>query len=276
MISLLINDYLSYIIMMLLAAIPVGFFAGLFGIGGGLISVPFLFFIFDLLEIEKNYLMHLSVGTAFSITIMTSLASVLTHMKHNAVNLDILKIYGLAVIFGVFAGTFLAANVNTKFLILFFSIIVYFFSVYLFVQKEKNIKIIPNFSFSIKIFLGFVSGLISAPMGITGAMMNVPILKYFGYEIKMAIGSAAAVGFVISLFGSIGFFISGLALDANLPLSVGFINIPAFLIFVPITTFMARVGANTVHNMDRSKIQKYFGIFLFLIASKFLFEYFNH
>ena len=78
MISLLINDYLFYIIMMLLAAIPVGFFAGLFGIGGGLISVPFLFFIFDLLEIEKNYLMHLSVGTAFSITIMTSLASVLT------------------------------------------------------------------------------------------------------------------------------------------------------------------------------------------------------
>ena len=74
--------------MMLLAAIPVGFFAGLFGIGGGLISVPFLFFIFDLLEIEKNYLMHLSVGTAFSITIMTSLASVLTHMKHNAVTVS--------------------------------------------------------------------------------------------------------------------------------------------------------------------------------------------
>ena len=76
--------------------------------------------------------------------------------------------------------------------------------------------------------------------------MNVPVLRYFGYPIKKAIGSAAAIGFsIISLFGAIGFLISGSFLNANLPLSIGFINIPAFLIFIPITTFMARVGANT-------------------------------
>ena len=103
--------------------------------------------------------------------------------------------------------------------------------------------------------------------------MNVPILKFFGYSINKAIGSAAAIGFLIALFGAIGFIISGSYLEARLPLSIGFLNIPAFLIFIPITTFMARIGARTVHRIDKNKISKILGIFLLLIASKFLFEY---
>ena len=79
---------------MIVAAIPVGFFAGLFGIGGGLISVPFLFFIFDFLNLTNDYTMHLAVGTAFFITIFTSTASVLTHRKHHAVDFGVLKIFG--------------------------------------------------------------------------------------------------------------------------------------------------------------------------------------
>ena len=89
-----------------MAAIPVGFFAGLFGIGGGLISVPFLFFIFDFLDLSDDYTMHLAVGTAFFITIFTSTASVLTHRKHNAVDFGVLKIFGLFVILGVFLDLF--------------------------------------------------------------------------------------------------------------------------------------------------------------------------
>ena len=105
--------------------------------------------------------------------------------------------------------------------------------------------------------------------------MNVPILKFFGYSINNAIGSAAAIGFVIALFGAIGFLITGTFIDVNLPLSVGFINIPAFLIFVPITTVMAKVGANTVHKINKNKITKLFGIFLFIVGSIFLYRYFN-
>ena len=80
-------------------------------------------------------------------------------------------------------------------------------------------------------------------MGIGGAIMNVPILKFFGYSINKAIGSAAAIGFLIALFGAIGFLFTGSYLKTNLPLSVGFLNMPAFIIFIPITTFMARIGA---------------------------------
>jgi len=110
-------------------------------------------------------------------------------------------------------------------------------------------------------------------MGIAGAVMNVPILKYFGYSINKAIGSAAAIGFLIAASGAIGFLISGNFLKTELPLSFGFINIPAFLIFIPITTLMARVGAKTVHKIDKNKIINLFGIFLIIVAIKFLYEY---
>jgi uncharacterized membrane protein YfcA len=105
--------------------------------------------------------------------------------------------------------------------------------------------------------------------------MNVPILKFFGYPINKAIGSAAAIGFIIALFGAIGFLISGSYLNANLPLSIGFLNIPAFLIFFPITTFMARLGAKASHRINKKKMTKYFGLFLIIIGTKFLYEYFN-
>ena len=106
--------------------------------------------------------------------------------------------------------------------------------------------------------------------------MNVPILRYFGYPINKAIGSAATIGFIISLLGTLGFLTSGSFLKANLPLSIGFINIPAFLIFIPITMFMARVGANTLHMLDKNKVQKFFGIFLYVVGTIFLYRYLNY
>ena len=258
---------------MALTAVPVGFVAGLFGIGGGLITVPFLYYIFDQLGIDPQYIMHLAVGTSFAIIIPTSTVSVLTHHKFKAVDFDIVKSYGIFVVFGVIIGTIFAASLKTKSLVLFFSIVILFLGIYLLLLKEKEKNIIIKIKLHLKIILGFIVGFISAPMGIGGAVMNVPILKFFGYSINKAIGSAAAIGFLIALFGATGFLISGSYLKTNLPLSIGFLNIPAFLIFIPITTFMARIGARTVHKIDKNKISKFFGIFLLLIAAKFFYEY---
>ena len=132
---------------------------------------------------------------------------------------------------------------------------------------------IKKIKLSLKVILGFVVGFISAPMGIGGAVMNVPILKYFGYPIKKAIGSAATIGFIIALCGAIGFCFSGSILNAKLPLSIGFINIPAFLIFIPITMFMAKVGANYAHKIDKTKLQVFFGIFLYVVGTIFVLRY---
>ena len=260
---------------MVITAIPVGFVAGLFGIGGGLITVPFLYYIFNYLEIDPQYVMHLAVGTSFAIIIPTSIVSVLTHHKFKAVDFDVVKSYGIFVVLGVIIGTFFAAMLKTKSLILFFSIIITFLGIYLLLIKERENNITVSIKLHLKIIFGFIVGFISAPMGIGGAIMNVPILKFFGYSIYKAIGSAAAIGFLIALFGALGFLISGSYLKTNLPLSIGFLNIPAFLIFIPITTFMARIGARTVHRIDKNKISKFFGLFLLIIATKFLFEYFK-
>ena len=260
---------------MALTAIPVGFAAGLFGIGGGLITVPFLFYIFGTLDLDQSYIMHLAVGTSFAIIIPTSIVSVMTHYKYKAVDFDIVKNYGIFVVIGVIFGTIFAATLITKTLVLFFTLVIFFLGLYLLILKEKETNVSIKIKLQFKILLGFIVGFISAPMGVGGAFMNVPILKFFGYSINRAIGSAAAIGFVIAVFGAVGFLVSGSYLKVNIPLSIGFLNIPAFLIFVPITTFMARIGARTVHKIDKKKISKYFGIFLLIVALKFLFEYFK-
>ena len=267
------NQLIFFLSIMIITAIPVGFVAGLFGIGGGLITVPFLFYIFGKFGFDQSYIMHLAVGTSFAIIIPTSMVSVFTHNKFKAVDFSIVKSYGIFVVLGVILGTIYAATLETESLVLFFSIVIFLLGLYLFFLKEKESNVSIKIKLVYKIFLGFVVGFISAPMGIGGAIMNVPILKFFGYSINRAIGSAAAIGFLISIFGAIGFLITGSYLKTNIPMSLGFLNIPAFLIFIPITTFMARIGARTAHSINKNRISKYFGIFLIIVASKFLYEY---
>jgi len=269
------SDIIYLIFIMIITAIPAGFAAGLFGIGGGLITVPILFYIFSTSGIEAAYLMHLAVGTSFGIIIPTSIVSVLTHHQHKAVDFNIVKGFGFFVAIGVILGTIFAAILKTKLLILFFTIVVYILAFYLLFLKEKETNIEIKMGLLSKAISGIISGFISAPMGIGGAIMNVPILKFFGYPINKAIGSAAAIGFIIALFGAAGFLISGSFLNVDLPLSIGFLNIPAFLIFFPITAFMARLGAKASHRIDKMKMTKYFGLFLIVIGTRFLYEYFK-
>ena len=258
---------------MIITAIPAGFAAGLFGIGGGLITVPILFYIFGAAGIEPEYLMHLAVGTSFAIIIPTSMVSVYTHHTHKSVDTNIIKTYGLFVITGVLLGTTFAALTKTKSLVIFFTVVVFFLATYLLINSNQQKKSKKKFKLFFRIIFGLISGFISAPMGIGGAVMNVPILKYFGYPIKKAIGSAATIGFLIALFGAFGFWYSGSVLNIKLPLSVGFINVPAFLIFIPITMFMAKVGANQAHKINKIKLQVYFGIFLYVVGTIFIYRY---
>tara|TARA_Y100000590_G_scaffold263995_1_gene296566 strand:- start:2346 stop:3131 length:786 start_codon:yes stop_codon:yes gene_type:complete len=260
---------------MILSAIPVGFMAGLFGIGGGLISVPVLFYIFESVGLDKAFIMHLAVGTSFAIIIPTSIISTLTHMKYKSVDFKIVKTFGLFVIFGVILGTLFAASLKTKSLILFFSVMTMFFALYFLLSIEKSNVVKKEMKLIYKAISGFLSGFLSAPMGIGGGIINTPILRMFGYPINIAIGSSAALGFLISLVAAIGFAISGTYLNIEAPFSYGFVNIPAFFIFVPITTIMAKLGAKTVHKVNKKIIGKLFGIFLLIVSCRLFFEYFS-
>ena len=260
---------------MITSAIVTGFMAGFFGIGGGLIMVPILFYLFNFSGIEQTYVMHLALGTSFSIIIPTSIISTMTHMKFKAVDFNIVKTFGVFVAVGVVFGTIFAVSLKTSSLVLFFSVMTMLFSIYFLTAKEKVNPTPRKINLIYRVVCGFSSGFLSAPMGIAGGVINTPILKMFGYPIKVAIGCSAAVGFVIAVIGAIGFAISGSYLDIKIPLSLGFINIPTFLIFVPITMFMAKIGAKSVHKFDKKLIGKLFGIYLLIISCKLFYDYFS-
>ena len=260
---------------MAVSAVVTGFMAGFFGIGGGLIMVPILFYIFSFAGIEQTIIMHLALGTSFSIIIPTSIISTMTHMKFKAVDFSIVKTFGAFVAIGVVFGTVFAVSLKTSSLVLFFSIMTMIFAIYFLIEKEKiNLKP-KKINLIYRVILGFSSGFLSAPMGIGGGVYNTPIFKMLGYPINVAIGSSAAIGFLISMVGATTFASSGSYFNINAPLSLGFLNIPTFLIFVPITTFMAKIGAESVHKFNKRLIGKMFGIYLFIVACRLFYEYFT-
>ena len=112
-------------------------------------------------------------------------------------------------------------------------------------------------------------------MGIGGGVFNTPIFKVFGYSINVAIGTSAAIGFLIALVGAAGFVLFGSYFNINAPLSLGYVNIPTFLIFVPITTYMAKIGAESVHKFNKKLIGKLFGFYLLIVACILFYEYFT-
>jgi len=267
------NQIILIVALMTASAVIVGFMAGLFGIGGGLIMVPVLFYIYSFVGIEQKFIMHLALGTSFSIIIPTSIISTITHMKFKAVDFGIVKTFGVFVVTGIVFGTIFAVSLKTASLVLLFSIMTAIFSIYFLIEKEKINPVPKKINLIYKVISGFLSGFFSGPMGIGGGVFNVPIFKIFGYSIKVAIGSSAAIGVLNASAGAIGFAIAGSYLDANIPLSLGFVNIPTFLIFVPITAFMAKIGAKTVHKVNKNLLGKLFGIYLFFIACRLFLEY---
>tara|TARA_Y100000590_G_scaffold261941_1_gene294002 strand:- start:1547 stop:2380 length:834 start_codon:yes stop_codon:yes gene_type:complete len=269
------NQIIFILAAMTASAVVVGFMAGFFGIGGGLIMVPILFYLFSFAGVEKAFVMHVAIGTSFSIIIPNSIISTITHMKFKAVDFSLIKTFGLFVVIGVVLGTIFAVSLKTSSLVLFFSTMTMIFAIYFLIEKEKINPVPKKINLIYRVIYGFLSGFLSAPMGIGGGVFNTPIFKMFGYSINVAIGSSAAIGFLIALIGAIGFVISGNYLNINVPLSLGFVNIPTFLIFVPITTFMAKIGAESVHKFDKRLIGKLFGIYLFIVACRLFYEYFN-
>ena len=131
------NQIIFIVTVMAASAVVVGFMAGLFGIGGGLIMVPVLFYVFSFVGIERTFVMHLAIGTSFSIIIPNSIISTITHMKFKAVDFSIVKTFGVFVVIGVVFGTIFAVSLKTSSLILFFSIMTLIFAIYFLIEKEK-------------------------------------------------------------------------------------------------------------------------------------------
>ena len=270
------GEIINLLIVLSLAATVAGFMAGLLGVGGGIIMVPALYYAFSVLDFDITTRMHLSVGTSLAIIIPTSIISTKTHSEYNAVDFKMVKSFGLFILCGVIAGTFLAVNLKTPALVLFFAFFAFLVGLFFIFLRENLMNNPKTISDVVKKTTGIVIGFISVPLGIGGGSLMVPFMRTFGYDIRKSIGTAAAVGFLIAVSGAITMSISGKIIgNVNAPFSFGYINLMGFLVFVPVTTVMARIGAKAVHKIDKKLLSKIFGIFLICVSIRSFFEYLN-
>ena len=269
-----INTITNLLTVLAIAAAIAGFMAGLLGVGGGIIMVPALYYAFSVLEFDILTRMHLSVGTSLAIIIPTSIISTKTHMEYKAVDFKMVKTFGLLIVLGVFAGTFLAVNLKTPSLVLFFAFFSFGVGLFFIFFRDKLLENPKEISKIIKNTSGLLIGFISVPLGIGGGSLMVPFLRTFGYDIRTSIGTAAAVGFLIALTGTTTMIIGGNIINnVNSPFSYGYINLLGFIVFVPITMFMARIGAKVVYKINKKLLSRIFGCFLLLVSARF--EYFS-
>ena len=269
-----INEIINLLFVLSLAASVAGFMAGLLGVGGGIIIVPALYYAFTVLDFDIATRMHLSVGTSLAIIIPTSIISTKTHMEYDAVDFKLIKSFGIFILFGVIAGTFLAVNLKTPAFVLFFSIMAFIVGLFFIFFREQLLKNPKMISDSAKNISGIIIGFISVLLGIGGGSLMVPFMRTFGYDIRRSIGTAAGVGFLIAVFGTITMITGGKIVDnINTPYSLGYVNLLGFLVFVPVTMIMARVGAKAVYKIDKNILSKIFGIFLIIVSIRSFFEY---
>ena len=271
-----LGELINLLFVLGVAAAVAGFLAGLLGVGGGIIMVPALYYAFTVLDFDILTRMHLSVGTSLAIIIPTSIISTKTHMEYDAVDFKMVKSFGIFILFGVIAGTFLAVNLKTAALVLFFSIFAFIVGLFFIFLREKLLENPKEISDLVKNISGIVIGFISVPLGIGGGSLMVPFMRTFGYDIRKSIGTAAAVGFLIAVSGSITMILGGKIIDnVSTPFSVGYINLLGFLVFVPVTTVMARIGAKAVYRIDKKLLSKIFGTFLIIVSIRSFIEYLN-
>ena len=145
------------------------------------------------------------------------------------------------------------------------------FFIFLREQLVENPKKISNL---LKNISGIIIGFISIPLGIGGGSLMVPFMRTFGYDIRKSIGTAAAIGFLIAVTGTITMITGGRIIDnVSTPYSIGYINLLGFAVFVPVTMIMARLGAKAVYKIDKKLLSKIFGTFLILVSLRSFIEY---
>ena len=270
------SEIINLLTVLGIAAAVAGFMAGLLGVGGGIIMVPALYYAFTVLDFDLVTRMHLSVGTSLAIIIPTSIISTKTHMEHDAVDFNMVKSFGIFIVLGVLCGTFLAVSLKTPALVLFFAIFSFCVGLFFIFLWEQLMDKPKKISELIKKISGILIGFISVPLGIGGGSLMVPFMRTFGYDIRKSIGTAAAVGFLIALTGSITMITGGEIIDnVKSPFSFGYINLLGFLVFVPVTMVMARIGAKVVYKINKKLLSKIFGCFLLLVSVRSFVEYFN-
>ena len=251
------------IIQFLLVGAFSGFVAGLFGVGGGLILVPFLLFTLHG-NVESDYLMHTAVGTSLGIIFFTSKSSVRAHHKHKAIDWGSFKKISPSIVFGSLLGAYITKFMSFDFMKVFFVIfeLIVAAMMLLGIKGKEDVKNLSSFVWN---GAGTTIGVVSAIVGIGGGTMTTPFLTYNNVKIKNAIATSAAVGMPIAIAGAIGFTVVG-SLSMGVDNGLGFIHLKSLVIIVLASVTLAPLGAKVAHSLDSQKLKKLFAVFLILLA----------
>jgi uncharacterized membrane protein YfcA len=249
-----------------------GVLAGLLGVGGGLVIVPVLTFIFTFQHLPEGHMLHLALGTSLASIMFTSVSSLRAHHLRGAVDWLVVRRISFGIMVGTFGGSWVAAQLSTRFLKGFFVIFLYFVAT----QMLLNIKPKPHRQLPGRVALfgaGGLIGSVSSLVGIGGGSMSVPFLVWCNVAIHRAIGTSAAIGFPIALAGAVGYVINGLSAPLP-PYSFGFVYLPALAGVAAASIITAPFGAKMAHSLPIDKLKKIFALLLLVMGTKMLLSLF--
>ncbi|MEP1229259.1 MAG: sulfite exporter TauE/SafE family protein [Litorimonas sp.] len=250
-----------------------GLSAGLFGIGGGSVMVPALFFAFQALGISDDVVFHSAVATSSAIIIVNAVRSVRSHNSHGAVDWDLLwpkafwNSYALWIGLGAFvAALWLAPRMSGQALIVLFAAVASLVALQ-FIFGRPDWKLRDNVpGGAARPIVGGAIGMLSALMGIGGGSLTVPLMSMCNMSIHRAVATASGFGFAIALPATLGFIISGWGVAGRPAFSLGYVNGLGFAV-VALTAYLTiPIGARLAHSLSQKRLKLIFGICLLLVA----------
>lgn len=263
-----------YAMVLLIAGSIAAFLAGLFGIGGGAILVPVFYQIFGELGVDEAVRMHVSVGTSMAIIVPTSISSFRAHLKKRAVDTDYLRSIIFAVPIGVSMASIVAAIISSGGLRVIFAAIALLVAFRMLFARESwrlgdDIPQNPN-----RFGAGALIGFISTFMGIGGGLLNNTFMTLFGRPLHQAVATSSGLGVLISLPGVLGYVWAGWGASGLPEYSLGYVNLLAALIIMPVTVVLAPIGANAAHALSKRRLEFIFGVFMVIVAARFVMSLF--
>jgi uncharacterized membrane protein YfcA len=253
----------------LVIGVSVGFLAGLLGIGGGMIMVPMLVFVFTAKAFPADHMMHLSLATSMATIVFTSISSVRAHHLHGAVDWRVARAMAPGIVAGALAATLVAGFVPTRALAVFFALFMLYASLQMFFEvKPKPARQLPGAAGLFGVGAGI--GALSSVLAAGGAFLSIPFLARCNVPLKRAIGTAAANGFPIAVAGTVGYVLNGLRVSGLPDGSLGYVYLPALAIIVAASMPAAPLGAKLAHRLPVKRLRIVFALMLLALALRML------
>ena len=248
-----------------------GFLAGLLGVGGGAMLVPFMTLLLTLKGFPEAYVVKMAVATSLTTICFTSISSVRAHHQRGAVRWDIVKLLAPGIVLGSLLGAQIAKALPANWLALLFALFIGFSATQMFLDKKpKPTRQLPQGAGMFG--AGGVIGTLSALVGAGGAFVSVPFMTWCNVKIHSAVATSAALGFPIALAGTLGYVIAGWSLPDMPSGTLGFVYLPALFAVSIASVATAPLGARTAHRLDITQLRRVFAMLLFVLAAYMLYR----